>query len=260
MTTPPTSVDNTAAALTPGQRGPRKPVTTLVSMLPKTTYNEADEVEGTVRTSPYVRVQHQLLHYLGIHASDTLTPRQALRWTEDTAENKWPQTKDALRLCYYMRCQGFDTYAAFRNGFMSLYIANQNTDVKGPGPDLLYWKQNFKNNAIAHEVTTQSESNGARGPRRNAFAPTDATTQELLAHLSAMSTASNRAQFANNLAVAEQDGHGGDAEGNVGPVLENNEGQADGDGRPAQGSLAARIAAATADLEILLLSNSPDTA
>ena len=41
-----------------------KPATTLVSMLPKTPYNEVKEAEGTVNTPAYTKVQLALLEYL----------------------------------------------------------------------------------------------------------------------------------------------------------------------------------------------------
>jgi len=41
-----------------------KPATTLVSMLPKTPYNEVKEAEGTVNTPSYTKVQLALLEYL----------------------------------------------------------------------------------------------------------------------------------------------------------------------------------------------------
>jgi len=36
-----------------------------------------------------------------------------------------PAAKDALRLCYYMRSQGFDTYADVRDGSIELYLSKQ---------------------------------------------------------------------------------------------------------------------------------------
>jgi hypothetical protein len=205
------------AAPVPVQPGPKKPVTTLVSMLPETTYREAND--GTARTPQYVRVQRQLLQYLELHASETLTPRQALRWTAEIADDKEPPAKDALRLCYYMRSQGFDTYAAFQDDFMSLYIANQNTntEVGESQSDLLYWKQNFKNNVMAVDVEAYLELTRARGERRNAYPPPEIPFRERRRpHRSAVQSTP----------------------------------------QPAQGLLAARIAAATVELESLLLSNS----
>ncbi|KAG9191169.1 hypothetical protein G6011_09257 [Alternaria panax] len=256
MPTPLAPAERNVTAPARAQRRSRKPVTTLVSMLPKTTYNEADETEGTVRSPTYVRVQCQLLQWLGLHASDTLTVQQAHSWTENIAKDKHPQAKDALRLCYYMRSQGFDTYAEFQKNKMSLYIANQDPEVGSPMPELLYWNQNFLNSELAHEVRTVPVLSGARRERRNAL-PSDLrhpTAQELLGSLrtvDAAGTAANRARSANNPAVAGRGGHG--------QVTEDN-GRENGNDQPTMGSPAARIDAARAELETLLLSNFPDTA
>jgi hypothetical protein len=217
-------------------------------MLPKTTYNEVNDAEGTVKNTPaYVKVQLQLLDYLGKQASDTLTPRQACHWTEKIADNKQPQAKDALRLCYYMRSQGFDTYADIRNGFVSLYIGNQVPAVRGPRTDLLYWKQNHKTNAIEH-ITSEAYS-AAREARRNAFAPSVATRQDIEQLLAGLD-ASERAIV--------QHGHGEDAGEYIGPVSDDN--HSEEDGQPTQDTLVVLLASASADLEALLASDTPDTA
>jgi len=59
------------------------------------------------------------------HASEKLTVRQAHNWTERIADNMHPAAKDALRLCYYMRSQGFDTYADVRDDSIELYLSKQ---------------------------------------------------------------------------------------------------------------------------------------
>lgn len=261
MSTPPIPHENNVTA---PQRGPKKPVTTLVSMLPKTTYNETDEAEDTVRSLAYIRIQLQLLQWLGLHASDTLTVRQAYYWTENIAEDKHPQAKDALRLCYYMRSQGFDTYAKFQKSRMSLYIASQPTEVTSPKSDRLYWCQDHLTNEVAHELRTVPVSSGARGGRRNAFS-SDLTQQiqRLQATVDAVIAAGTdiaRAQSRNTLAAAAgQDEHGEDTGDNAGTVSEGNAGRENENGQPTMGSLAARIAVARADLQTLLFSDSPDT-
>ncbi|CAN9283335.1 unnamed protein product [Alternaria sp. RS040] len=247
------------------QRGSKKPVTTLVSMLPKTTYNETDEAEGTVRSLAYTRIQLQLLQWLGLHASDTLTVRQAYYWTENIAEDKHPQAKDALRLCYYMRSQDFDTYAKFQKSKMSLYIASQPTEVTSPKSDRLYWCQDHLTNEVVHELGTVPVSSGARGGRRNAFSldSTQHAIQRLQATVDAVIAAGTdiaRAQSRNTLAAAAgQDEHGEDTGDNAGTVSEGNAGRENENGQPTMGSLAARIAVARADLETLLFSDPPDT-
>ncbi|KAF1935512.1 hypothetical protein EJ02DRAFT_460308 [Clathrospora elynae] len=162
----------------PERQEPKKLITTLVSMLPETTYNDA--AKGTESTLTYVKIQRGLLKYLATHASDTLTARQAHIWTQAISSDRQPKAQDALRLCYYMRSQGFDTYADVKDGFVSLYIANQQTDLRGPQSDPLYWKQNFKTNE--HSMAS---GGGARGARRNAFvaAPAADEAEGLLAHL-----------------------------------------------------------------------------
>lgn len=261
MSTPPIPLENNVTA---PQRGPKKPVTTLVSMLPKTAYNETDEAEGIVRSLAYIRIQLQLLQWLGLHASDTLTVRQAYYWTENIAEDKHPQAKDALRLCYYMRSQGFDTYAKFQKSRMSLYIASQPTEVTSPKSDRLYWCQDHLTNEVAHELRTVPVSSGVRGGRRNAFS-SDLTQQiqRLQATVDAVIAAGTdiaRAQSRNTLAAAAgQDEHGEDTGDNAGTVSEGNAGRENENGQPTMGSLAARIAVARADLQTLFFSDSPDT-
>ncbi|KAL1797837.1 hypothetical protein ACET3X_004443 [Alternaria dauci] len=251
--------------VTAPQREPAKPVTTLVSMLPQTTYNEADDAEGTVRSAAYIRVQLQLLKWLGSHASDTLTVGKAYNWTENIAEDKCPQARDALRLCYYMRSQGFDTYATFQESIMCLYIANQTTEVRDRKSDRLYWCQNFLNNDLAQVQRNVPVSSGARGGRRNAVSSdsNQPATQSLLASLNAVTAAGNgaaRARSRNILAVTSgQNGQGEETGGGGGPASEDHAGQENGNGQPTVGSRPARIAAATAELESLLNSYPPNT-
>ena len=177
----PVADDPTVAAVpAPEQQGPKKPVTTLVSLLPRTIYDEAKEAEGTEITLAYIKIQRSLLKWLGKHASDVLTPQQALVWTQSIAGDKRPRAKDALRLCYYMRSQGLDTYADVRDGYISLYVANQQTHARDPRTDKLYWKQNIKTDEVAFMATSFSPP-----ARRNALvpAPSPHTIDGLLSHL-----------------------------------------------------------------------------
>jgi hypothetical protein len=225
-----------------------KPVTTLVSMLPNTPYKETEEAEGTVNSPAYVKVQLALLEYLGKHPSEKLTARQACHWTERIADDKQPNAKDALRLCYYMRSQGFDTYAEVQDGSISLYISNQAPEVRGTRRDMLYWKQNYATNAIEH--ATSDAYNASQGARMHGFIPSAVSIRDLLAHTQAASR-QRRAQ----------DDHAED--GDIAPAPEGDQAQegdrAEEDVEPTEDNLATRIAAASADLEALLLAGSQDT-
>ncbi|CBY00691.1 predicted protein [Plenodomus lingam JN3] len=141
----------------------KKPVTTLVSSLPQTTYS--DQKDSAETTLEYIKVQRAVLDYLGKRAADTLTQRQACAWTaaiEPTT--KKPAAQDALRLCYYMRSQGFDTYAGLKGKILLLFVAEPNG--QDGGEVLPYWKQDFSTDQIIHSVS--SELRNANG-RRNAI-------------------------------------------------------------------------------------------
>ncbi|KNG48481.1 hypothetical protein DDE82_002070 [Stemphylium lycopersici] len=181
---PQSVAENPTAAATPApeQQGPKKSVTTLVSLLPKTVFDETKEADGTGNTLPYIKVQRSLLKWSGKHASDVLTPQQALVWTQSIAGDRRPRAKDALRLCYYMRSQGLDTYADVRDGSISLYVANQQTNNRGPQTDKLYWKQMIKTD----EVVFMATSFNPPAPRNDLIpAPSPRTIGGLLSHLAA---------------------------------------------------------------------------
>ncbi|KAH3947617.1 hypothetical protein HBH98_191360 [Parastagonospora nodorum] len=151
------------------EREPRKPVVTFVSALPPTTYNEQDEPDGTQNTLAYVKVQRALLKFAETHPTDSLSPRQARLWTQaiDPAGKKEPKAVDALRLCYYMRSQGYDVYSRVGDGFICLYVVHQGSHIRDALRDALYWKQNV--------LTNKSDfiaGSSARGPRRNAVSDT----------------------------------------------------------------------------------------
>lgn len=151
---------------------PRLAITTTSSLLPLTTYNEKNE--SRARALPYVTVQRVLLSWLGKHASDTLTPRQARRWTQAIQPNtRKPGAQDALRLCYYMASQGFDTYAKLKDRSIVLFVANQASSVRGEDYDHIYWKQNFKTNVIESVALSTLPSRPTRTSRRNAIAISD---------------------------------------------------------------------------------------
>ncbi|CAE7014114.1 hypothetical protein P3342_003886 [Pyrenophora teres f. teres] len=143
----------TTANLTAAKQEPKKPMTTVLSLLPKTTYKEANGAEGTEDTLAYLKVQQEVLKYLDTKPADTLTAQQACHWTEAISPNKHPRAQDALRLCYYMRSQTFDTYADIKNGSISLYVVNQDTTVRGSHTDMVYWRQSITDNEIIHRDT-----------------------------------------------------------------------------------------------------------
>ncbi|KAF1834435.1 hypothetical protein BDW02DRAFT_335259 [Decorospora gaudefroyi] len=134
-----------------------KPIITVVSMLPKTTYKERDDDAAKNSRSPaYVKVQLQMLKYVKTHPTDTLMARLACRWTQEISSDKQPRAQDVLSLCYYMRILGFDTYADFKNGSMSLYVVNREEQVRSPYNDTLYWKQTLKTDDIVFMATSRS--------------------------------------------------------------------------------------------------------
>ncbi|KAG9377352.1 hypothetical protein A1F94_011755 [Pyrenophora tritici-repentis] len=144
----PATTANPIATAAAEKQEPKKPITTVLFALPKTTYEEANGAEGTDDTLAYLKVQQELLRYLGTKAADALSARQAYKWTENISPNKHPRARDALRLCYYMRSQTFDTYADIKNGFINLYVVNQVTNLRGSDKDMLYWRQSISTNEI----------------------------------------------------------------------------------------------------------------
>ncbi|KAI8941097.1 hypothetical protein NX059_002336 [Plenodomus lindquistii] len=145
----------------------KRPVTTLVNALPPTTYSEGD-IDSTKRTHEYITVQRAILQFLGKRASDTLSARQASAWTGAIEpKTKMPSAKDALHLCYYMRSQGFDTFAEIHDRILSLCVADQDSKDDEASRDnaQLYWKQDFSTNHIIFSVS--SETRNPTG-RRNA--------------------------------------------------------------------------------------------
>jgi hypothetical protein len=84
----------------------------------------------------------------------------------DLTENKEPAAQEALRLCYYMRSQGYDTYARINNNRMlNLYLANPRFNDRGKDVDACYWQQNLVTNA-----STPAASSGPRTTRMDALA------------------------------------------------------------------------------------------
>jgi hypothetical protein len=143
----------------------KMPITTLLSALPKTTYNDAEDTSE--KSSEYIGVQRALLKYLATHASDSLAPRQAYAWTEAISSDKKPKAQDTLRLCYYMRSQGFDTYAHFKGTLLLLYIVHPRAKWAYPEQDGLYWMQDYKTNVIPDNPLADEAAEGRA--RRNAI-------------------------------------------------------------------------------------------
>lgn len=138
----------------------KKCATTLVSKLRKSPYKEP--MDSTERSLAYVTVQCAMLKYLNKAPSDTLTSRKARSWTQAIEPNdKMPLAKDALRLCYYMRSQGFDTYASLEGSTVCLFVV----DPDG-GYDSMYWRQNFQTNEITYLAPSELRNNSGR---RNAM-------------------------------------------------------------------------------------------
>jgi hypothetical protein len=242
-----------AAAADTATQEPKKPITTVVSMLPKTTYNEADAdaAGGPERTTSSVKAQRQLLKWLGTNPADTLSAHQARRWTQDIGPDKKPTAKDALRLCYYMRSQTFDVYADVKGGCMSLYVVNQGTQESSPRTDKLYWKQNITSNLI--EYTAPSHRYAApNGGRRGALAaqPTIHELEGMLAQLTDGLPAGPPPGW--NPPPGNGEAEGEEEEGEV-------EQPAAAAGHPARQDWTVLMAGVQADLENLLSSDHPDT-
>jgi hypothetical protein len=167
---PPPAVAQFTIAPVPGtvnymERQLEKPVMTVVSALPSTTYKEENDSGSGSNTLAYVKVQRALLKYAEKHALDSLSPHQARVWTQaiDPAGKNTPKAADALRLCYYMRSQGYDVYSRVRDNCVHLCLMNQGFSIRDKDHDALYWKQSVKTNHVDFYYPSPS-----RAPRRNA--------------------------------------------------------------------------------------------
>lgn len=140
----------------------RKPIVTIVSALPKTVYTDEEHTKNRPPTLKYLQVQLQVLDYLRTNAADSITPTQAHRWTQTVDPGGYgePLAHEALRLCYYMRSQGFDVYAKFFfSKTFELFVVNQLSNIRGEGYDHLYWRQNFITNEIENVFQTRRTDN-----------------------------------------------------------------------------------------------------
>ncbi|KAH8702799.1 hypothetical protein GQ44DRAFT_552846, partial [Phaeosphaeriaceae sp. PMI808] len=140
------------------KKSEKKTSVTLVPALPPTsykdeadTYQDRDTSKGKANTLAYIRVQRHILKYLKTRAADAVDRQQVTAWTKaiDPTDAREPTAEEALRLCYYMRSQGFDVYAKFESKkLLCLYLVDQTTTVRSVDHDFLYWAQNFCTNEI----------------------------------------------------------------------------------------------------------------
>jgi hypothetical protein len=113
-------------------------------------YREQHEKEFE-RSFEYLQIQRRILKYVDKRGT-AITAQQAYKWTANiVAKYHTPQPIQALRLCYYMRSFGFDTFAVIKptcdpetgvdDTSLKLFVANPNSKQRGMGHDHLYWAQ-----------------------------------------------------------------------------------------------------------------------
>ncbi|KAF2020635.1 hypothetical protein BU24DRAFT_416311 [Aaosphaeria arxii CBS 175.79] len=152
----------------------------LTTVLPPTPYRDADD-RGTLNrdltinpvSDRYVHVQVRILQYLQHSAAEDLSQAQAHSWTERISPDGCPTVAEAVRLCYYMRELGFDTYSKLMVELdeLRLYIANKHVlfrDPERPNIDRIYWRQNLKTGSIA-VIDTSPEPTMRPRTRRGAI-------------------------------------------------------------------------------------------
>ena len=137
---------------------PREPARTVVPFLPVPAYREQHEAEFE-RSLEYVQVQIKILKAL--EENDTiLDPKTAYEWTLEIApQGEMPEPVQALRLCYYMRSHGYDTYALFKKSddpeyhelTLRLLLVDPKSEKRGVGHDFVYWVQDCDTADIIHE-------------------------------------------------------------------------------------------------------------
>jgi hypothetical protein len=145
-----------------------KPVTVVVSALPKTTYR--DEDDKTPHSLAYVKAQRAVLKLLSTTAADAIPPERLCQLTQSIGQ---PSAINALRFCYYMRSQGIDVYPSLgAHKLLSLRVVNPLSHSRSQ--DHVYWQQNYATNHTLHaleEVPIPRPGTLARPARRNAVAP-----------------------------------------------------------------------------------------
>ncbi|KAF1925562.1 uncharacterized protein M421DRAFT_7822 [Didymella exigua CBS 183.55] len=128
-----------------------------VPILRQIAYREQHEKEFE-RSLEYIQIQCRILKYSDKHDTE-ITPRQAYKWTANTVpRTQRPQPVQALRLCYYIRSLGFDTYADIKpsqdpetgidDTALRLFVANPASEKRGLGHDHLYWYQRLRTGEV----------------------------------------------------------------------------------------------------------------
>lgn len=161
------------------------PVSHLVPILPEIAYREQHE-QPFERTLEYVRIQRSILKAFEKHQTQQtlLTAKEAYNWTKAIVpENTQPTPLQALRLCYYMRSMGFDTFAHVKPVFfppdeikravLCLFAANPISEERGLGHDNLYWVQNVSDGKITPKPYSLILEDSRASARRNALSVPD---------------------------------------------------------------------------------------
>jgi hypothetical protein len=161
----------------------RRGVISLVSTLPKVKYREQHE-EDFERSFEYVQVQRKILKSLAKHDT-ALDSRTAYQWTLATVPQGkgQPTAHQALRLCYYMRSLGYETFASFgkqydhikntRTVSLRLFVANEDSEKRGMAHDYLYWVQDLDTGEIIYKAYKLRQSTLASELRGNTLHEVD---------------------------------------------------------------------------------------
>ncbi|KAF2712968.1 hypothetical protein K504DRAFT_126411 [Pleomassaria siparia CBS 279.74] len=142
----------------------RNPIITLVNILPKTPYsNDADKSD---KSDGYFSAQNTVVVFLQRYPSDILSALDAYSLTSYINPRGTPAPEDALRLCFYMRSLGFETYCRMKpkDNCFALYVANGNfrdDEDRGTQHDECYWEQNFKTGKVQDVFRYHSRMRGA---------------------------------------------------------------------------------------------------
>ena len=153
-----------------------QPAVTLVPVLGPTAYKDAED--KTPKSMEYLAVQGDVLEYMDYKAADELTADEAAAFVNKLAPpGKNPTVREVLRLCYYMREIGFSTYAqkGTKDSIMRFYVANPNYNSRSPKHDALYWKQDYRTQAVTRvgEPAVPLANRGRRGAISEGALPVD---------------------------------------------------------------------------------------
>ncbi|KAF1360837.1 hypothetical protein EJ07DRAFT_154759 [Lizonia empirigonia] len=141
----------------PTSREPNISVRDHGSRLPEITYREQHEQEFE-RSLEYVHVQRKILKALW--KNDTvLAARDAYKWTKAIVpQGQQPEPLQALRLCYYMRSLGYDTFANITSIYdastLCLLVVNPESETRGLDHDHLYWVQDISSGHVMSKPYT----------------------------------------------------------------------------------------------------------